>query len=158
MPDRIRTNKLNPFETAFHKFVADFGGEGLPEAPNGHTADYYFRGSNVIAELKTLTEDITGRMRERLAPTVLAWVRKKGAVPPGWFEGSQYIMDMRNMPHEILDEWTRLLKVPVDHLIGDANRQIRDTKDRLSLPSAKGLIIIANEANRYHNDPDSTGC
>src|ERR1700687_4183006 len=65
------------------------------------------------------------------------------------------MMDMKNMPTEIFDEWLRLLKVPVDHLIGDANRQIRDTKARLDLSSAKGLLIIANEANQYHNDPDS---
>ena len=43
--------KQNPFETIFHDFVTAFGGEVLPEADHGHTADYFFRKRNIIAEL-----------------------------------------------------------------------------------------------------------
>jgi hypothetical protein len=138
----------------FHKFVADFGGEILPEAPNVRTADYYFRESNVIAELKTLTEDVTEKMNQKLSPIVLTWIRKNGLLP-GSIKGRQFIMDMKNMPTEIFDEWMRLMKTPIDHLVAQANRQIRDTKERFNLMPAMGLIIIANEANQYHNDPDS---
>ena len=63
----------------------------------------------------------------------------------------------------ILDADGRLKKVQVkssyragrEGLVRDANRQIRDTKARLQLSSTKGIILIANESNLYHDHPDS---
>jgi hypothetical protein len=147
--------KSNPFETLFREFVQDFGGEVLPEALSGHTADYSFPADNIVAELKTLTEDATGKMKQKLQPIVGAWIRENGKLPEGFVDGNQYIMELKSIPAEIAQHWLRLLRVPADHLISDANRQIRDTKERLNLPLAKGLILIANEANYYHNDPES---
>ena len=48
--------KNSTFEGIFHDFVNDFGGEVLPEAQDGCTADYLFRKQNVIAELKGLAD------------------------------------------------------------------------------------------------------
>jgi hypothetical protein len=143
------------FEALFRVFVKDFGGDVLPEALSGHTADYFFPGDNIIAELKTLTEDTTGKMKLKLQPRVRAWIRKHGKWPQGFIDENQYIMELKNAPAEIAQHWLRFLRGQADHLISDANRQIRDTKKRLDLPLAKGLILIANEANLYHNDPES---
>jgi hypothetical protein len=75
--------------------------------------------------------------------------------PPGMVEGDKYMVLIRDMPQEISNAWIKWLKAPLDVLIRDANRQIRDTKERLNLNSAKGMILIANESNMYHDHPDS---
>jgi hypothetical protein len=151
----MKVSRANSFEAVFRQFVDSIGGEVLLEAPSGHTADYLFRNDNVIAELKTLSVDVTDDMNRKLRPVVEKWAKANGRMPPGEVKGDQYILDMRNMPPEIQSAWLRLLMASVEHLVRDANRQIRDTKERLELPSAKGLIIVANEGNFYHADPKS---
>jgi hypothetical protein len=150
----MKVKKQNPFEFIFHDFVTDFGGEVLPEAPDGHTADYLFPKHNIIAELKSLTVDQTEDMNQKLTPAVMEWIKKSGRKPVGVVGGDKYVVEIKDMPPEIQDVWLKWLKAPADILIRDANRQIRDTKERLRLLSAKGLILIANEANVYHNHPE----
>jgi len=53
----MKINKNNPMEMLFHEFVKDFGGQVLPEATDGRTADYLFSEQNIIAELKSLSID-----------------------------------------------------------------------------------------------------
>ncbi len=151
----MRVSKQNPFEAIFRDFVLDFGGEVLPEAPNGSSADYFFRRYNLIAELKSLTVDQTNEISRKLTPKVLSWVRANGQIPPRIVEGNQHFIAFKDMPREIQDFWLRLLKGSTEPLIRDANRQIRDTKSRMNLPSAKGILIIANEGNPYYDHPDS---
>ena len=150
----MELKKQNPFESIFHDFVTDFGGDVLPEAPDGHTADYLFPKHNIIAELKLLTVDQTEDMNRKLSPAVIEWIRKNGRIPVGVFEGDKCMVEIKDMPPEIQDLWLKLLKGPIDILIRDANRQIRDTKERLNMPLAKGMLLIANEANVYHSVPE----
>jgi len=151
----MQVKKLNPFESFFHEFVKDFGGEVLPEAQDGCTADYFFRSQNIIAELKTLTVDQTEEMNRKLTPRVLEWVRKNGHIPRGCIQGRERSVVFKNMPREIQIFWLNLLKASVEGWVCDANRQIRDTKHRMNVRSAKGMMLIANGANVYHDDPDS---
>jgi hypothetical protein len=147
--------KQDQFELVFRNFVTDFGGTVLAEASGGHTADYLFPKHNIIAELKSLTVDQTDSMERKLTPVIMDWIRKNGQIPNGVREGDKYVVEIKNMPPEIQTVWLKFLKASAEVLIRDANRQIRDTKQRLALPSAKGLMIIANEGNPYHNDPRS---
>jgi hypothetical protein len=151
----MNVKKQNPLESAFQGFVKDFGGEVLPEASDGHTADYLFRKQDVVAELKTLTADQTDGMNRKLTPMVEEWVRKNGKTPPGTIEGDKYIVTIKDMPREIQDFWLSLLKASMDTLVRDSNRQVRDTKIRMGLSAAKGMILIANQSNFYHDHPDS---
>ncbi len=79
----MRVRKQNPFESIFQDFVLDFGGEVLLEAPNGHSADYFFRRHNLVAELKSLTIDQTEEISRKLTPKVLSWVRTNGLIALG---------------------------------------------------------------------------
>jgi len=151
----VKLSKGNPFESIFHEFVTDFGGRVLPEAPDGHTADYFFPEQNIIAELKSLSVDQTFTIEKKLIPEVERWEREHGQRLPGVVEGDKYFVAFVDMPRGIQDFWLKLLKASVENLIRDANKQIRDTKRRMKVPCAKGLLIIANEQNVYHNDPRS---
>jgi hypothetical protein len=83
----MNVKKRNPLESAFQDFVKDFGGEVLPKASDGHTADYLFRKHDVVAELKTLTADQTDGTNRKLTPMVQEWIRKNGRTPPGTMQG-----------------------------------------------------------------------
>jgi len=151
----MKIQKQNAIEPFFHAFVADFGGEVLSEAPMGHTADYVFRKQLIIGELKTLTADTTEDMNRKLAPKVHEWVRQNGRLPTGIAQGAKYVVNIRDMPREIQDFWLKILKASVEGLVRDANRQIRDTKDRMGLPAARGVLFVGNQSNFYHDHPDS---
>jgi hypothetical protein len=47
-----------------------------------------------------------------------------------------------------------VLRSPVENFIRDANRQIRETKQRLNISGAKGLVLIFNQGNLLHNRPN----
>jgi hypothetical protein len=151
----MKVRKQNPFESIFQDFVLNFGGEVLLESPHGHSADYFFRRHNLVAELKSLTVDQTDEISRKLTPKVLSWIRTNGQIPLGVVKGDQHFIAFKDMPREIQNFWLRLLKGSTEPLIRDANRQIRDTKSRMNLPSAKDILIIANEGNPYHDHPDS---
>jgi hypothetical protein len=44
----------------------------------------------------------------------------------------------------------KVLLTPIENIIRDANKQIRATKERLSVPSAHGVVLIFNEGNPLH--------
>ncbi|HWY22881.1 MAG TPA: hypothetical protein VNX26_16755 [Candidatus Acidoferrum sp.] len=151
----MKVKRSNAFESFFHEFVRDFGGDVLPEAREGSTADYFFRNQDIIAELKTLTVDQTNDIDRKLTPKVLEWIRKNGQISSGLIQGRKHFVAFKDMPAEIQIFWLGLLKAAVEPLIRDANRQIRDTKLRMNLRSAKGMMLIANGSNFYHDHPDS---
>jgi hypothetical protein len=145
--------KQNTFESIFKEFVTEFGGEILQESSVSRTADYFFRGHNIIAELKCLMKDQTDAMNTKVASIVQDWVRRNKKLPPGSIQGDQFIYEIKNQPKEIQDAWLAVLRKPVEDLVGAAHGQIRDTKELLNLSSAKGLVLIFNDNNVLHNSP-----
>jgi hypothetical protein len=148
-------NKGNPYELAFQTFVTWFGGKVLPEAADGKTADYLFESHNVIAELKTMLNDSTAEIDAKVLAIVQDWRKQTGKYPPSHHEGDKRIFEIKNMPEEIAGKWHKILIASVEHNIGEANRQIRETKRRENRPDAKGLVLIHNPRNPYFNDPHS---
>src|SRR5882762_9091614 len=124
----------NPVEVAFHDFTREFGGEVLPEPTDTKIADYLFRKQNIVAELKCLMIDQPEAMNSKLTPVVHAWVKENGKLPPG-YDGE--FLKIGEAPKEISNKWLDILKTPIEGIAKDANRQIRDTKQRFDRPDAK---------------------
>ena len=143
--------KQNEFELVFRDFVSGFGGEVLTETSDGKIADYLFRRHNIVAELKCLMEDQTKAMNEKVTQAVKDWWRKGGKIPAGY--DSSKPLEIATAPKEIADRWLEILKAPIENFIRDANRQIRETKKRLNMPDAKGLLLVFNQGNALHNRP-----
>jgi len=143
--------KQNDFEMVFREFVSAFGGEVLPEPSDTKIADYAFRKQNVVAELKCLMEDQTDAMNQKVTQAARDWWRKHRKIPSGY--DSSKPLEIATAPKEIADRWLEILKTPIENFIRDANRQIRETKKRLNMPDAKGLVLIFNQANSLHNRP-----
>jgi hypothetical protein len=140
----------NEFEAIFRDFVRGFGGEVLPESSDSKIADYLFRNQNIVAELKCLVCDQTEQMNAKVTQVVKDVVKQD--------EGLLSLCDGKPLaiaeaPKEISDLWLQILVSPLENVVRDANRQIRSTKERMNLPSAKGLLLIFNQGNMLHNRP-----
>jgi hypothetical protein len=176
--DTLKLMAKNRFEAAFCAFVTDFGGEVLPEdqTPNRHSADYFFRKYNIVAELKCLMVDQTHDTRKKLGDIIEqrfdpsppfdnqpSQFRLLSCEPTG--EGGAFVLRgiRSNGEHftlgcdEIEREWAKVLLSPIESIIRDANRQISHTKDRLNVPSANGVVLIFNESNHLHTGPQHFG-
>jgi len=143
--------KQNEFEAVFREFVSGFGGEVLPEPSDTKIADYVFRKQDIVAELKCLMEDQTAAMNMKVAQAVKDWWQKGGKIPPAY--DSSKPLEISTAPREIADRWVEILKAPIENFIRDGNRQIRETKQRLNMPDAKGLLLIFNQGNTLHSRP-----
>jgi hypothetical protein len=141
----------NEFEQIFRDFVSAFGGEVLPEPSDTKIADYVFRKQNVVAELKCLMEDQTDAMNKKVTQVVQDWWTKHKKIPEGY--DSSKPLEIATAPREIADGWMEILKAPIESFIRHANQQIRDTKQRLNMPEAKGLVLVFNQGNLLHNRP-----
>jgi hypothetical protein len=142
------------FEAVFRAFVEDFGGEIVPEEVE-HSADYLFRPYNVVAELKCLVVDQSADTFGKLYEII---EQRRAVLPPQ--PGPNDILfsfvrpdgDKFTIPfdEDFRRAWEKVLLTPIENVIRDANRQIRATKERLSIPSAYGVVLIFNEGNLLH--------
>ena len=148
-------NKPNPFEEYFQGCVRDFGGTLLAEATGNdegvRTADYHFPKHNVIAELKTLMQDSTAKMNAMMLEAIKEWGGDPRTIPMATDEnGLRYVTEM---PEEISKHWFAKHFAEVETHVRDANKQIAQTKQRFNLQSNKGIILVSNAGNPYHNNP-----
>jgi hypothetical protein len=138
------------FEKIFSNFVESIGGKVLPPSNNAKCADYLFDADDVIAELKTLEQDATADHQRKIQALAQNW-RKRGLITP---VGTRMTLDLQKLDPVCQQEWLQMLAAPVEHLVRDANRQIRGTKSRFKRDNASGLLLIANEGNHFHTRPD----
>jgi hypothetical protein len=136
-------------EPTFNAFVKEYGGELIGDivgsSPDFPNADYLFRKENVVAELKVLTEDKLHdpEMQKKFGELFQSWIAR-GVIPPQkippFINSKDYLVPCQK---EIYDIWSP----PVEQQLKKANLQIRETKKRLGMESAKGLLLIANDGN-----------
>ena len=144
----------------FREFVKDFGGEIVPEEPEDsqRSADYFFRRHNVVAELKCLVVDQTANTLNRLnaildqrlaARATLTEDRDPDDIllPFTTADGEKFTIPFDKSFQQACDD---VLLPPIENIIRATNQQIRATKERLSIPSAHGLVLIFNEGNPLH--------
>jgi len=144
-----------PLEATFNEFVKTVGGEPidqlLPNNAGRKRADFLFRSVGVIAELKCMERDIDmAEYRRKLTLRLNEWHRRGIIRVYGTTR-----LSLRNLPKTCQDEWLELHEAPIQkHILSDANQQIRDTKEDLVLPDAKGLVLIANEGHFFSSPAD----
>lgn len=138
-------------EPLFDEFVRRFGGEIVRELlPKGvnlpRNADYFLFERTVVAELKSLEENYFNapRIGEKMTKLTNKWIReghlKRHQIRNGRISTSE-------LPRHCSEEALKVLGKPIHKALTEANKQIKQTKDYFSLPSAVGLIILANDGN-----------
>lgn len=136
-----------PFETKLRGFIRtcpdckilDDGSKN----PKGGVADFLLNNDKVVAELKCLEENMLAKLQEFATELINSRnLNMFGQVP------FDKIIEMQA-------DQSRLKKAAIKKIGGDrlqtdfrdANRQIRNTKNRFGLPGSYGLLIVANTGN-----------
>ena len=143
-----RRNPPEPIDIpkVFGEFVADFGGELSDEihansAQQPENADYIFRDDNVVAELKCLEDDpLSFKNYTRLNQTLLraGMVQREIAL---WAAG------MIPLPPKGGLALIQQFRKHIQRIARKANRQINSSKTNQQLPTASGVLLIANDNN-----------
>jgi hypothetical protein len=135
-------------EPAFDGFVESIGGVVLKKqigaSPSFENADYVLHQQKIVAELKCL-EDNKLDDPDYMAKIEAAWRKWEGL---GYVTGEipeQIVLN--TLPPCCGREMVTIASAPLKGVIKKANRQIRETKDKLNLPTYKGLLLLANDGN-----------
>ena len=148
-------NRPKPIDIpqCFASFVESFGGEVCDRRPQAErlqtkVADYVFRANNVIAELKCLEADPfyppegTSRLWGELKKAgmsddeIIDWALGKGQLS----EGATWRL-------------ATIFRRRIEKITRKAEKQVEATKQTYDMPSAQGLLLIANDNNYLFNYP-----
>lgn len=132
-------------EAAGGQRVTDILGSSIPS----ENADYFFRYQNVIIELKILKADFLGNKTYKLNHIRDEFL-KKIKVSPGMILGTD-----SGIPKEMAEARFRVIREPLQRIIGKANTQIKNSKDLLNAPDASGVAIFLIDGF-YGLDPHQT--
>lgn len=142
---RVKGSGALENETMFEQAVLAAGGlrvtDMLPRNTNlGKNADFVFQSENVIAELKCLVHDPRDAVwfRASIDEKFKKWMIG-GRVP---LILSPATVNIRDLPEDCAVEVISLLKKHFTKHVNDANKQIKNTKRLLSMPNARGLLIL----------------
>lgn len=135
-----------PVESSMNNCVQAFGGELvknlMPSANPPDQADYVFRKDDVVSELKCLENDLfTPQHAKKLSDLVQQWARQR--LMPRIYGTVQ--IELRTLPEICRRQWVGIMEKPIKRVLESANRQIKATKQFLNLPTAKGVLLLANE-------------
>ena len=140
--------RTTPLQSIVDPFVKGIGGELISELVGNDSppssADYLFRRHNVIAELKTLqTESFGDPFRRKLGDRMGDWHRDGRLRVFGTTR-----VESKRLAPECQEDIFNVMASPLQrHVVGDANRQIKSTKEILNMPGAKGLLWVASDGN-----------
>lgn len=121
------------------------------ESPEFDNADFFFKSSNVVAELKSLDEDLicTPSFIER-ATAIHLEAQRADPTSPIAFGSIELTTSGR--PGEFAKKIQDLYYEPFKRCIKKANKQIKLTAKHLRLEAQQGLVVIANN-NHTGLDP-----
>ena len=128
----------------FDSFVYYAGGKRitdlLPRAPDFSNADYYFDRDNVVIELKTLTTEFaaTATHQRKFAQLARDWLAD-GRLSHRAFAG------LEPLPESFVLAHMRLIREQLESVTKKANKQIKETKAKLSLSGSPGLLLVMND-------------
>ena len=118
-------------------------------SPGFANADYWFPDDAIVGELKCLTEDLSTNTEfsTLLSSLYAGWVRE-GLVPRP--TSARTTVNLQNLPLACARQITGPMKRKLESTaIKKANKQIRETKQFMSAPSAQGLLFLANDGNHF---------
>lgn len=147
-----------PVEATFDEFVTSFGGEKVSallaqradlKGSPPLNADYFFTNDQVIAEMKCLEENTySAKEFNQLFHTLIQDWRNRGMIHWEVF-GGPVLIQSRDLPLECQLELEKLINRRLRKIVTKANKQIRQTKETLKAPNAKGLLLLVSDGNCF---------
>jgi hypothetical protein len=132
----------------FMKFIRTVPGAEIiddlpltPEQQKTKKADVFFDQRTIVAEVKLLATDTAPKVDPILAPyrDTEHWPVFYGQWPISKILA--HLPDSKKLHRKIYDAVT----TSIAKLVGDANRQIRQTKESFGLPNARGVLVVLND-------------
>lgn len=140
-----------PVEPAFDQIVEAVGGVRVDSLfsfqIDWENADYFIREAGVVAELKEIKVDLNedAALRIRLGDILHKHAGQEGV--PLVFGTRKVRIDL--LPDECRREIVLPFKRKLEVCVKKAARQIKETKARLNVPHARGLLILVNDASTF---------
>lgn len=139
---------LSHVEALMDQVVENIGGQRVEDVyrpgEGEKNADYVFVPDQVVMELKCLERDQFGDFAKNLNSLLSEWI-ESGLFPPLSPGKNQY--NTSSLPEQ---EQLRAFKQLLDRVnstVKKANKQIKQTKESLGMPEARGVLVLANVAN-----------
>jgi hypothetical protein len=98
-------------------------------------------------------EDSSEKMSAAMLQAIVEWGGNPLSIPVKRDEYNRPYADLDSIPEAISKKWMGKLFQEIERNVKSANKQIAHTKKRLNLPDARGVILVANASNPYHNNP-----
>lgn len=134
-------------EETFDEVVREHGGaivlrEKISKSPDFDNVDYVFHFEKVIAELKCMMEDnVDSANNQAKINKVVEQYYAAGKIKTKTIDEITW----PEFPREFHNEIYTITTTSIQARIKKANKQIRETKDKLGLNSYTGMLIIAND-------------
>jgi hypothetical protein len=135
-------------------FVYQCGGvrvtDLLSGKPTYKNADYYFKEADVLTELKILKTEFasTPEHLKKFEALLQEWLADGRLSQAAW-------MGVEPIPEEFVHAHMMLIRQQIEGITKKANKQIKQTKEKLGLSSAKGLVLYLNDGF-YQPNPNLT--
>lgn len=135
-------------EQIFNDFIVKSGGRLVSSLVGGSSpppnADYYFSQEEIIGELKCLQVNSFGSNYQiKLQKLFDEWMERRLFVVYGTRQ-----VDIRDLQPERQREWMRLIEAPLQkNILGQADRQIKETKMLLNSPNSRGVLFLSSDGN-----------
>ena len=135
-------------EQLFGEFIVKSGGQLVSSVISGSSlppnADYYFRDTEIIGELKCLQIDSFGlNYQVKLQKLFDHWMARRLLMVYGTTQ-----VNIRNIPPICQKEWLNLIERPLQkNVLACANQQIKETKTLLNLPNSRGVLFLSSDGN-----------
>lgn len=148
-----------PVEASFNEFVKEVGGQLVSEiivdkSKQPQNADYYFPDVNVIVELKCFEKDLFNCVEDVERIGRIIQKHSESGVVPGYI-GFRWVVGQVPAPREYRRDMLSLARRSIENAVRRANKQIKQTKELLSAPNARGLVILANDGNYFSHPAEA---
>lgn len=138
----------------FDGFVYYAGGKRVTDivtdAPDFNNADYYFEKNNVIVEFKILKTEFAASVShlQKFERLMQEWINDGRLT-------HEACLGLAPLPESFVLAHMQLIREQLEGITKKANKQIKQTKAKLNLVGAQGLLLVLNDGF-YQANPNLT--
>lgn len=100
-------------------------------------ADFWFEAEQIVIELKEIQTEFLDKHKNKIEELIQKEITNNNL--------SFNDAVNANFSDTFLSEYVRLVRPAISRILKKANRQIRETKQYLKQPDARGLVVIVND-------------